>query len=237
LKDGRLNQQYDYILGIDISKGMGASNSVVSVRCVQTNEIVAEWADANTPPYEFARVVVAIALWVGGKKGLPLLIWEANGDPGWDFGRMIVHTFMYPFYYRDKTVVNVTDKTSKKYGWHSSREKKAVLLGVLRRHYAHGGVIHYSAEALDEAMSYVYFDDGALGPAVLREESAEARKTHGDRTISAALCFADETYDHVEDRVAPRISTASIGGRMKAHRQAQKRETKFPRKFDFRGAR
>ena len=72
-------------------QGAGASNSVVSIRCRETGEKIAEWRDAKQPPYDMARIVAALALWCGVAlpARLPFLKWETNG-PGWDFGRIIV---------------------------------------------------------------------------------------------------------------------------------------------------
>lgn len=186
---GRLDQTKNYIFGIDISKGQGASNSVVSVLCAETREKIAEFANANVPPYDFARIVAAAALWFGGARngGHPLLIWEANGAPGWDFGRVLVKQLQYPNYFVDKVAGTAREKAGKRYGWHSSQEKKAQLLGLLRRAYAHGGIINHSDLALTEALSYVSYDSGELGPAEFVKESAEARMTHGDRVIADAL--------------------------------------------------
>jgi hypothetical protein len=187
---GRPDQTKNYIFGIDVSKGQGASNSVVSVLCAETREKVAEFADATVPPYELARMVAAACLWFGGSRrgGHPLCIWEANG-PGWDFGRVFVRTIGYPNYYVDKSSGAVTEKTGKRYGWHSTREKKEQLLGLLRRSYAHGSFLNHSGKALDEALSYVYYDEGGIGPAELTKESESARLTHGDRVIADALCL------------------------------------------------
>lgn len=185
---GRPDQTKNYIMGVDISKGQGASNSVVSVLCAETREKIAEFADANTPPYDLARLVAAAALWFGGARsaGHPLVIWEANG-PGWDFGRIFVKTLQYPNFYVDKASGTVREKTGKRYGWHSSKEKKEQLMGLLRRAYAQGGIINHCAAALDEALTYVYYDDGGLGPAEFVKESESARMTHGDRVIGDAL--------------------------------------------------
>ena len=188
--NGRPDQTKNYIFGVDISKGQGASNSIVSVLCAETREKIAEFADATVPPYELARLVAAAGVWFGGARHgrLPLVIWEANG-PGWDFGRVLVRTFQYPNYYTDKASGTVLEKVGKRYGWHSSREKKEQLLGILRRAYAHGGILNHEERALDEALSYVYYDDGGIGPADLVKESEEARKCHGDRVIADALCL------------------------------------------------
>jgi hypothetical protein len=186
---GRLDQTKNYVLGVDISKGQGASNSVVSVLCCETREKVAEFADANTPPYDLARIVAAAAIWFGGSRngGHPLVIWEANGDPGYDFGRIFVKTLQYPNYYVDKASGTAREKVGKRYGWHSSREKKAQLLGLLDRAYAHGGIINHSSEALDEALTYVHYEDGGCGPAAYVKESDSVRAAHGDRVIADAL--------------------------------------------------
>ena len=189
LIEGRLDQSKNYVMGIDVSKGQGASNSVISVVCAETREKVAEFADATVPPYELARIACASALWVGGsrKNGRPLMCWEANG-PGWDFGRQVVKIHQYPFYFIDHLTGVITEKKGKRYGWHSSREKKEEMLGLLRRAYAHAGLINHSEAALDEALQYVYFDTGeGIGPAALQEESPEAKKCHGDRVIADGL--------------------------------------------------
>ena len=189
LRNGRLDQSKDYVLGIDISKGMGASNSVVSVMCAQTQEIVAEYANAKIPPYDLARMVCAAAIWIGGARngGRPLIVWEAQG-PGWDFGRQLMKVYCYPRFYMDRGTRTLAEKRSNRGGWHSTAEKKEMMLGMLRRAYSMGGIIHHSIEALEEAKTYIYLESGTLGPAVLMNESANARKTHGDRVISAGLC-------------------------------------------------
>lgn len=232
---GRLDQTKSYNLGIDISKGQGASNSVISIACNETREKVAEWADANTPPYELARIVTAMAVWVGGRDRLPLIIWENNGDPGFDFGNQLVRTYQYPKIYFAKQVGTLSGKRGKRYGWRSSREGKAEALGMLRRAYAHGGYINHSKEALEEALTYVVFSDGGIGPATMQEESASARATHGDRVIADMLnvvAFNDSPKMREDDRKVP---SRSIGYRLQQFKKRNKeQQTKHQTKFDFR---
>jgi hypothetical protein len=206
---GRPDQTKNYIFGVDISKGQGASNSVVSVLCAETREKIAEFADANTPPYDLARIIAAAAIWFGGSRsgGHPLVIWEANG-PGWDFGRIFVKTLQYPNFYVDKRAGTATERVGKRYGWHSTKEKKEQLMGILRRAYANGGVVNHSGPALDEALGYVYYDDGGLGPAEFVKESESARLTHGDRVIADALMLLG-----VEDAPQGKSSEPSPPGR------------------------
>ena len=226
LIDERPDQTQDYIFGIDIGKGMGASNSVISVGSVQTRRKIAEFASASFSPHEFAIIVAASGIWFGGSRhgGRPFVIWEANGDPGIYFGKIFVRTLKYPNYYLDRHAANKTKrKKPSQYGWHSSTDKKAELLGDYRRALDHGTFINPSAMALNEAETYVYMTGGAIGPASLQEESASARKTHGDRVIADALLnmAMGESLVRVNKTLEPPQN--SLGGRYKEHLDRRKK--------------
>jgi hypothetical protein len=238
LVDGRPDQSLNYIFGIDIGKGMGASNSVISVGCKETRKKIAEWASAMFAPHEFAMIAVASALWFGGanRGQRPLMIWESNGDPGIYFGRAIIKDFHYPSVFIDRPPArSIRLGHSRSYGWHSTAEKKAELLGDYRRALAQGTFPNPSEDALREAESYVYFEGGQIGPAFLQMESESARKTHGDRVIADALLnmgFGASIMKTVQP-IRPPVNSF-------AHRyeswQKQEKERKENRVFDFRGA-
>lgn len=231
---GRPDQSKTYTLGVDISKGQGASNSVISIMCNETREKIVEYADANTPPYELARLACAACVWAGGRNR-PLLIWENNGDPGFDFGRQVVHVFQYPNIYFSRKAGTVAEKRGKRYGWRSSPEEKAAALGLLRRAYSHGGFINHSEEALDEAAAYVHYEGGGIGPAELVEESASARKTHGDRVIADMLCLVGAGDSYGPKKPVRSTPTRSFKGRMESWKRNKKQRAKTDR-FDFRTA-
>lgn len=219
---GRPNQNFSYVFGIDVSKGQGASNSVISVRCLETGEKIAEWADANVPPYEMARIVIAIALWVGGKgkANTPLLIWEKNG-PGLTLGKRIVKEFRYPNYWKTKTQGKVHDQVTDKYGWQNTTDAKEELLTEYDRALLYGDIINHSIPALDEAKQYIRFGDGSVGPAKLVEESSSARKTHGDRVMADALTMLKKGKRRVKcEHEAP---PGSAGHRKKARALRRKK--------------
>lgn len=231
---GRPDQTKDYIFGIDISKGQGASNSVVSIKCKQTKEKIAEWRNANTPPYEMAPIVMALALWCGGRRKLPFLKWEMNG-PGWDFGKIVVKTYLYPYYYRAVKAGNIRDKKTKKYGWHANPQAKLELLTAYDRALAHGGIINHSIWGLEEAKYYINYDGGGIGPACLVEETTSAKKTHGDVVIADALTIDDK------DARSKRLGNVEIPetNRCAAYRKRvmlnkKKHKIGFGNTFDFR---
>lgn len=234
---GRVDQNKTYIFGIDTSKGVGASNSVISILCVETMEKIGEWADANVLPYDFARIIIALALWVGGSRPrrVPFLIWEKNG-PGLELGRLLVKRYCYPHYYRTRQTGIVGVKVTDKYGWHTSPTSKRELLLILDQAYAQTNYANHSFLALDEAMRYIEYPGGGVGPAGLARESKSARLTHGDRVIADALTLeAAETAPKLrrKKRKAPYRSVAYRKQLHDAKIKAAKSRKPWRHKFDF----
>jgi len=192
LIEGRPDQNKTYIFGIDTSKGQGASESVVSIKCKQTGEIIAKWRCRFTPPYEFARIIVALSLWCGGcaPQRLPYLKWENNG-PGWDLGKLLVKDFRYPHYYRAKSVGTVIEKEGKKYGFQTSRESKELLLRAYEQALLQGRIINHDERGLEQAKKYIYYPNGGVGPATLQDKKLAERLLHGDIVIADALTTED----------------------------------------------
>lgn len=235
LINGRPDQTFTYTVACDISKGQGASNSTISIVCNETKKKIAAYADANTPPHAFARLAVAACLWCGGRNR-PLLIWENNGDPGFDFGNQVVLTYQYPNVYFDKQVGTTREKVGKRWGWRSSPEKKAIALGMLRRAYAHAGFFNPDEKALDEALSYISYEGGGIGPASLVEESEANRKSHGDRVIADMLCVVGMKGMPKGKRIESATPSNTIAGRFAAFKK-ERAEAARTDKFDFTGAR
>ena len=234
---GRMDQNKTYIFGIDTGKGVGASNSVISILCVETMEKVGEWANANVFPNDFARIIVAIALWVGGTRPrkIPMLIWEKNG-PGLEVGKCLVKKHLYPYYYRTRVTGIVGVKVTDKYGYHTSGTSKRELLQLLDTAYAQTNYVNHSFLAIDEAERYIEYPGGSVGPAGLVRESKSARSTHGDRVIADALTLeAAETAPKLrkKKRKAP---FRSVAYRMQLHeekKKAAKGRKPWRSRFDF----
>lgn len=233
---GRPSQTNNYVIGCDISKGMGASNSVASVLCAETREKIMEFADSNVPPHEFARLVCAAALWIGGarKNGRPLIIWEANGDPGINFGREITKILQYPFVWMDRQSGVQTEKRTKRYGWHSNTNKKVDALGWYGTAIATGKYINHSIPALDEAITYVHYPDGNIGPSEWLDEKSNRRGNHGDRVIADMLANLGLVDSPRTRKIVTRTKVNTIGYRMSEWKKAKKqRQSKTH--FDFSG--
>lgn len=204
---GRPDQRHNYVVGCDPSYGLGSSNSVASIYDVNTRELVGEWVCANTKPEDFADQSIAIAKWVGGVDD-PLLIWENNGGHGVNFTDRIIWQGYYNCY--TQTVEDSkTRKRQKKYGFHSTTDRKAAILGELSIALACGvdgdrnykSCLIYSKELLDELFDYVFVEGSKeITTSSKADLSSGARERHGDRAIAAALCILG-TRDQIEGDV------------------------------------
>ena len=229
------DQTKTYTIGVDISKGQGASNSTASVICNETREKIAEFADASVSPHEYARLICAAAVWIGGRNGLPLVVWENNGDPGHYFGQQFADICHYPRIYFDRAVGTLRKRVGKRYGWRSNPEKKAIALGELRRAYAHQKIINHSLAALNEALTYVHYPSGGIGPAELIAESNSTRKAHGDRVIAdmlAVVGLIEAPRYAAEARVG---DARSFQARLESFKE-RKAAVKRGERFDFTAA-
>ena len=233
LIDGRPDQSKTYIFGIDTSKGQGASESVVSIKCKQTGEIIAKWKCRNTPPYEFARIIITLALWCGGAnpQRLPYLKWENNG-PGWDLGRLLVQEFKYPYYYCSETIGKVGNKKTDKYGYHISRESKELLLRAYERALLQGKIINHDKQSLEQAKYYIYYPGGGVGPADLTDKKLADKLLHGDRVMADALAVEDK---EVMKPRKPKVNAPyqSFGWRYNRWRKSNQRQKGWRKKFSF----
>lgn len=233
LINGRPNQSKTYIFGIDTSKGQGASESVVSIKCKQIGEIIAKWKCRNTPPYEFARIVVALALWTGGAnpQRLPYLKWENNG-PGWDLGRLLVKEFHYPFYFISETIGRVTDKKQGKYGFHVSQESKTLLLRAYERALMQNKIINHDKRGLEQAKYYIHHPSKKVGPAELSDKTAAEWLLHGDIVMADALTVEDKEVAKPKT-IGKSTPYKSWGYRYEQWKKRNQKQKGWRQKFSF----
>ena len=212
-----------YVLGIDIARGVGASNSVISVFDRDRGIKVAEFADGMTGPYQLARVATMAGIFFASRHSrVAFAAWENNG-PGGEFRKEVLSLRYNWFYYKSK-LRGVTEVQSTSPGWDSSRQAKYDLLEDYRGALASDEYINPSTEALDEAAEYLFYDDGSIGPGKLKDENANARATHGDRVIADALAWmAAQTAPRMRRQKVP-PPHKSIASRRASEKQERARD-------------
>lgn len=236
LINNRPSQNHNYIIGCDISFGTGSSNSAAAIYDVNTEELIGLWTDPNTPPEEFADLVIAMTEWLGGVDE-PFLIWESNGGQGDMFTARIKEHGYYNVYYQTREDVK-TRKRTDKYGFRSqNQDVKAALLGNLNSALAEGlkensiykSIKIYSKDLHDEMLDYMFTDGGQITTSRTADLSTGARERHGDRTVAAALCLwalADTEKGYRENVKEPPFNSFEYHKRILEVKQEQEKHEK-----------
>lgn len=197
-------QDRTYVFGIDVSLGLGRSESACCVTDLESGEQVGEFTTKDLDPAEFARQMYAASLWWGGARGTAFVCWEANGG-GQIFGKhmkRLRHRWLYYHTHEDRRSRQTTDK----FGWHSNPAAKKDLLTEHRVALARDEWIPRSSLLVEQCREYVHFDNGGVGPGELETDDPAAQDLHGDKVIAAALSRYAMTFAHrcrPPERVAP----------------------------------
>ena len=196
LEKGRPDQKHNYVVACDISRGTGASNSVLAVLDVNNSELVGLYVNPYIDVTEFADLAVATCQWVGGINKA-FLIWEANG-PGETFWARVKKTD-YRYFYRRADESKITRKRTQSPGWRSTPgvngtkfaqlgELDAALYESLKEEKMFQYLIIHDAELCNELLDYMFLGDRIdVGLSSEAMDSSGARFAHGDRVIAAAL--------------------------------------------------
>ena len=210
---GNLPEDRNYVLGVDVAAGTGASNSCISITDCKTKEKIGEYAVNKYKPHELAKVAVAMARWLKGSSGTARLIWEANG-PGREFGDTVIELGYRNVYYRVNER-SLSKKQSDTPGWFSTKEGKLALLGDYRKALAANEFINRSYQAIREAREYVFTAAGSVDHAgsINTIDPTGARENHGDRVIADALCWRGMKEFHTAAAVEQEIPDHCIFAR------------------------
>lgn len=218
--DGRPPEQYSYVFGVDWSAGAGASNSSVSIGCLELKEKIGEYTRSDLAPESFAAQVVALARFFREAYVCP----ERNG-PG-SIGIKKMQDLGYTRIYYARKEESDDRKEGNIPGWMPTNPNREYMLGLFRS--ALGGrrwTIRSEASVI-EAQQYVRDAQGyPVHADVLHEDDpAGAKLQHGDRVVADGLCYLMAHDSVVEDEAGdddkpPDLAT--FEGRRKAREQTE----------------
>lgn len=226
---GEMPTDRDFVVGVDVSTGTGASNSAASVYDRQTKEKVAECQDARQGPYEWAEFCVALCkLFCGRKRRGARLIWEANGA-GRTFGKRVLELGYGNIFYRDKAEDKVVSEASDFPGWWSTPNGKRDLLTEYSQALNNGEIINRSRTAIEECENY-RFKNGQIVhfKSLDTDNESGARENHGDIVIADALSWREMRADPkpVIDGEVPRSKRQIPPNCVAARREARMRNVR-----------
>ncbi len=212
-----------FTIGADISAGMGASNSCLTIGDEKTGEEVGQYACPRIRPSALAVYAVALARWLKGPDGRgAYLIWEANG-PGMEFRDRVLELGYRNFYYQ-RQEDQITKKISQVPGWWSMPATKWSLLGAYRRVLIDMKYWVRSRAELEECRHYVFTGKSIHhSGSVNTDVETKAAFNHGDRPLSSALCWKgmNENIAPLEFQ-EPEIPVGSLAWRRELHLEEER---------------
>ncbi len=183
LVDGKPPSDTEYVMGVDIAAGTGASNSAIAVYDKSTRTKVAEFASPFIKPEAFARYAVALA-WFFGES---YMIWDGGGH-GRVFGDSVIEEGYRNIYYK-RNEQSLDKKLSLIPGCFLNPKEKLAVLGGYRKALQDGTIIQRSHDANAECLQYVFTTSNTVEHSSCRNtiDPSGARDNHGDRVVADAL--------------------------------------------------
>ncbi|MCP4899995.1 MAG: hypothetical protein GY906_23755 [bacterium] len=230
--DNKFLTDHKLVMGVDVSAGTGASNSVIVVCDVATNEKLLEYASPYIRPEELAKQAYAICQWMQTKpdgstmRRGPLVVWEING-PGQQFYSRLAELGYTNIYLRDKANT-ISGKITDSPGWASTKETKISLMGEYRAAIEKFECVNRSKVALEECLEYVFNPAGGVSHS--REDDKDdptgAKSNHGDRVMADALAWKGMKRRRTKLKMPskPSVPVGSLAWRMKM-REKMKRKS------------
>jgi hypothetical protein len=188
---GRLRQDRTYTIGVDVSAGVGASNTTMVGVDDETGEQVMEYVDSRVLPERAAQIAHALGIWLGGRDGPCLINPEANGGAGETFIQALLRGG-YPNVAkrRKRGVTFSADSSRPEYGFWSDHTSKEAMLSTFRQAMIEGRCQIRSGKLLDECETYHIDDHGRLVSEKISDDPMEmAGAPHGDRVIAGGLAW------------------------------------------------
>jgi len=175
-----------YVMGVDVSTGTGASNSVITVFDRLTGEQVAEMCDPTVWTHDLASLACAMGRWFGGIDGEATMVFE-NAGPGLTFAQLCWKYGYRRFFMRRKEGQHSRPETDF-IGVFTNKEEKVRQFNMLRMLLDQSRMLVRSSLALAECREIVYASDGKIehkGAQGL--DPSGARLNHGDRASAMAF--------------------------------------------------
>jgi hypothetical protein len=176
-----------YVLGADISAGLGGShtsNSVCQIVDLLSGEQVLEYATNTTSPADFADECVALAKIFNNAR----MIWEANGV-GMAFMQKVLESG-YTNYYMREVMWKRKKSRQKEAGWWTNDKTKEILFEYFQSEVKSGRYVLRSDSLVKECGQYIR-ENGKIEHVLSRgsDDGSSKGAAHGDRVIAMGIAL------------------------------------------------
>lgn len=178
-----------YCIGADVSEGVGATPTCVTVADARTRRKVLEYVDAFINPDALAPMLVALARLFHDEEGNGArLVWECPG-PGQRVGQLVIELGYFNIHYHTDEYKNLVATPTEKPGFYANSGKRW-LLEEYREALQGQHFENRSEDALEECLSFRYVGNSVEHPGEKNKDTPSAGGVnHGDRTIADALAW------------------------------------------------
>ena len=203
-------RQGQVVIGVDLSAGVGSSNTTMSACLPDIGRKFAEFASPGVTPEEAARLAVLAGYYFGGEQ--PAWIWfQANGGGGEQFARELLRLRYPRVRNREDARWKNTTTDERKLGWWSTDTGKESLILDYAQALKSRRFFNPSESALRECLTYIYQRGKVVSVNSASDGLDElAGAPHGDRVIADALAWNTMRWcpktDPAPERKPPRGS-------------------------------
>jgi hypothetical protein len=155
---GHPREDLTYVVGADVSAGVGRDSSVAEVLCVDTMEQVYEYITNRLDPEAFGDRLVDIGLMFNTAFVVP----EQNNH---GILTLSVLEKKYPHIkiYSGPITANEDEKRLMQMGYRTTKRSKPLMIGELRAALAHQEIRIYSTTLNNELSTFIEHEDGSMG--------------------------------------------------------------------------
>ena len=211
-RDGHVERDRRFVMGVDVSAGTGASNSTIAVYDAKTREKVAEYVNPKILPDDFGRLAVAVAKFFNNALVVP----DRSGPTGEVFVRRMIAQD-YDRIYRRRNEKKVGAPVVEEYGVWLNPSVKTETLQKYRDAIMHDVVMNRSQVAMEETLRFIMLENGCVEHSAAGSSSdpSGARANHGDLVIADALAVLALSDDGaVEEPKTQEIPQDTLAYRM-----------------------
>ena len=183
LPDG-VKVQRHYGLGMDVSEGVGQSNSTIEIFTADNREQAAEFASNMITPSDLGRLAVALGKYFND--GLICCVRKMHGVTAL---RAMLDECGYLYLWRAKKSTQTTEYNAKDFGWLGGEATSPYLFGKWIDAIQYDRVILRGLECWQEHQQYIYDEGGRITHQRLVNLPVGVREKHGDRVIGCALAW------------------------------------------------
>jgi hypothetical protein len=206
LPKGSISAVRQFGIGVDVSEGVGASDSTIQVFTVDTREQAACFADNRIHPPDLARLIEKVARYYNN--ALVCIVRKMHGIT---VIRTLVDECRYAMVWRTKVLTKPTIQNAADLGWPGGEASSPFLFGDWVDQIQYEKTTLHDITTLDQHRQYIYDERGRITHQILAELPPDVRERHGDLVVACALahlaCKDSPKYSRPKGAAGPPVGS------------------------------